>query len=75
MRHALTSPQEGKERCTQQNAQTVRCVSQERKRVCGESLESFLHDHDVIKMGPEFLEKKGNVLCVVQSTMRLTLGL
>ena len=41
----------------------------------GRAWNLFLHDHDVIKMGPEFLEKKGNVLCVVQSTMRLTLGL
>lgn len=29
----------------------------------------FSRDHDVIEIGPEFLEQTGNVLCVVQPTM------
>ena len=29
----------------------------------------FSHDHDVIKIGPEFLEQKGNILLLVQPTM------
>ena len=33
---------------------------------CGESLVSFLHKYDIIKIGPK---QKGNVLCVVQPTM------
>ena len=33
----------------------------------------FSRDHDVIKIGPEFLEQKGNVLCVVHPTMHSTL--
>ena len=32
------------------------------------------HDIPVIKVGPEFLEQKGNVLCVVQPTMCSMLG-
>ena len=31
-------------------------------------------DHDVIEIGPEFLEQKVNVLCVVQPTMCSTLS-
>ena len=31
-------------------------------------------DHDVIEIGPEFLEQKVNVLCVVQPTMHSTLS-
>ena len=34
----------------------------------------FSRDHDVIKIGPEFLEQKGNVLCVIQPALRSTLG-
>ena len=34
----------------------------------------FSRDHDVIKIGPEFLEKKGNVLCIIQPALRSTLG-
>ena len=34
----------------------------------------FCHDYDVIKIGEEFLEQKGNILRVVQSPMRSTLG-
>ena len=34
----------------------------------------FSRDHDVIEIGPEFLEQKGNVLHVIQSTLRLTLS-
>ena len=34
----------------------------------------FSRDHDVIKIGPEVLEQKGNVLCVIQPALRLTLG-
>ena len=34
----------------------------------------YVYDHDVIKIGSEFLEQKGNVLCVVQPAMRSTLG-
>ena len=30
--------------------------------------------HDVIEIGPEFLEQKGNVLRIVQPTMRSMLG-
>ena len=41
---------------------------------CGRKGLFFLScDHDVIKIGPEFLEQKGNILHVVQPTMRLTL--
>ena len=36
-----------------------------------ESLVPFLRKHDVIKMG---VKQKSNVLCVVQPTMRSTLG-
>ena len=35
----------------------------------------FSRDHDIIKIGPEFLEQKGNVLCVIQPTLRSTLNL
>ena len=31
-------------------------------------------EHDVIEIGPEFSEQKGNVLRIVQPTMRPTLG-
>ena len=31
-------------------------------------------DHDVIEIGPEFLEQTGNVLCVVQPTMHSMFG-
>ena len=34
----------------------------------------FSHDHDVIEIGPEFLEQKGNVLRVIQPTLRSMLG-
>ena len=34
----------------------------------------FSHDHDVIKTGLEFLEQKGNILCVIQPALRSTLG-
>ena len=34
----------------------------------------FSCDHDVIEIGPEFLEQKGNVLRVIQPTVRSTLG-
>ena len=34
----------------------------------------FSREHDVIEIGPEFLEQKGNVLRIVQPTMRSTLG-
>ena len=34
----------------------------------------FSRDHDVIKIGPEFLEQKGNVLRVIQPTLRSTLS-
>ena len=34
----------------------------------------FARDHDVIKIGSEFLEQKGNVLRVIQPTLRSTLG-
>ena len=34
----------------------------------------FSRDHDIIKIGPEFLEQKGNVLRVIQPTLRSTLG-
>ena len=37
----------------------------------GESLVSFLCKHDVIQIG---LKQKGNILCVVQLTMRSALG-
>ena len=36
---------------------------------CRESLVSFLRKHDIIEM---VLKQKGNVLCVVQPTMRPT---
>ena len=40
-----------------------------------ESLVYFLTcDHDVIKIGPKFLDQKGNVLCVIQTVLRSTLG-
>ena len=39
--------------------------------LCGESLVSFLHKYDVIKIGPE---QKGNILHVVQLIMRSTLS-
>jgi len=25
----------------------------------------FSHDHDIIEIGPEFLEQKGNILCIL----------
>ena len=34
----------------------------------------FSRDHDVIKIGPEILEQKGNVLRVIQPTLRSMLG-
>ena len=34
----------------------------------------FSHDHDVIKIGPEILEQKGNVLHVIQPALHSTLG-
>ena len=34
----------------------------------------FSRDHDVIKIGPQFLEQKGNVLGVIQPALRSTLG-
>ena len=34
----------------------------------------FSRDHDVIKIGPEFLEQKGNVLRVIQPALCSTLG-
>ena len=34
----------------------------------------FSRDHDVIKIGPEYLEQKGNVLRVIQPTLRSMLG-
>ena len=34
----------------------------------------FSCDHDIIEIGPEFLEQKGNVLRIVQPTMRSMLG-
>ena len=34
----------------------------------------FSCDHDVMEIGLEFLEQKGNVLCVIQPTLRSTLG-
>ena len=34
----------------------------------------FSRDHDVIKIGPEFLEQKGNLLHVIQLTLHSTLG-
>ena len=34
----------------------------------------FSRDRDVIKIGPEFLEQKGNVLCVVRPTMHSVFG-
>ena len=34
----------------------------------------FSRDHDVIKTGPEFLEQEGNILCVIQLTLRSALG-
>ena len=37
-------------------------------------MKSLVHDHDVIKIGPEFLEQKGNVLRVIQPALRSTLG-
>ena len=40
---------------------------------CGEP-GIFTHDRDVIKIGPEFLEQKGNILRVIQLTLRSTLG-
>ena len=30
----------------------------------------FSHDHDVINIGPESLEQKGNILRVIQPTLR-----
>ena len=38
------------------------------------SVESLVCDHDIIEIGPEFLEQKGNVLFVVQLAMCSTLG-
>ena len=34
----------------------------------------FSRDHDVIEIGTEFLEQKGNVLRVIQPALRSTLG-
>ena len=34
----------------------------------------FSRDQDVIKIGPEFLEQKGNVLHIIQPALRSTLG-
>ena len=34
----------------------------------------FSRDHDVIKIEPEFLEQKGNILCVIQPALHSTLG-
>ena len=34
----------------------------------------FSRDHDVIKIGPEFLELKGNILRIIQPALRSTLG-
>ena len=34
----------------------------------------FSRDHDVTKLGPEFLEQKGNLLLIIQPTLRSTLG-
>ena len=34
----------------------------------------FSCDHGIIEIGPEFLEQKGNVLRVIQPTLRSTLG-
>ena len=34
----------------------------------------FSRDHDVIKIGPEFLELKGNVLRIIQPALRSTLS-
>ena len=34
----------------------------------------FSRDHAVIKIGSEFLEQKGNVLCVVRPTMHSVFG-
>ena len=34
----------------------------------------FSRDRDVIKIGPEFLEQKGNVLCVVRPTIHSVFG-
>ena len=33
----------------------------------------FSHDHDIIEIGPEFLEQKGNVLHVIPPTLHSTL--
>ena len=46
-------------------------LSQNANCTCVESLVSFLRKHDVIEIG---LKQKGNVLHVVQQTMRSTLG-
>ena len=35
----------------------------------------FSRDHYVIKIGPEFLEQKGNILRVIQPTLHPTLGI
>ena len=40
----------------------------------GEPWYLFLREHDIIEIGPEFLEQKGNVLHVVKLTMRSTLS-
>ena len=32
------------------------------------------HDHDLIKIGPEFLGQKGNILRVIQQTLRSMLS-
>ena len=34
----------------------------------------FSRDHDANQLGPEFLEQKGNLLLIIQSTLRSTLG-
>ena len=46
-------------------------VSQNANMYRWESLVSFPRKHDVIEM---VLKQKGNILCVVQPTMRSTLG-
>ena len=35
----------------------------------------FSRDHDVIEIGPEFLEQKGNVLHIIQPTLRSMLDM
>ena len=42
--------------------------------LCEESLVSFSREHDVIEIGPKFLEQK-DVLCIVQTTMHSALSM